>query len=205
MGSWTIHGDPSRLVEYVTEKALKRLEEIYSEHEKEVTRIFGERSKRLVETIKRDLEESLRNLEYVFESSRSRLEIESRNRVYEAMSRMVSEAMKRAREEIVSVVRRDERVYEKMLRKTLETILRDIKSEEIVIETDSVGKRILEERIREILPGVRARILETDSVRAGVIVYPPSREVVYRYDIDTMISNVEEELKIVISKVLFGS
>ncbi|MEZ0290391.1 MAG: hypothetical protein ABWJ42_04805 [Sulfolobales archaeon] len=207
MATWSFIGDPSKIVEYALDKAAKEIEERYKEIEEYVMKTYTEKVKRLLNEMKREFDEKIRSIEYLIESNRSRLEIEYKNKINELRNSIIEELFERAREEILNKFSQDERLYERFLREYVKQIIREFREgESIIIETDSVGALVLERFLREenSYSRYRVSVRVSNRVRKGFEIYSESRDIIYRYDIDTLIESVREELKISINKALVG-
>lgn len=208
VSKWEFYGDLSKVIEYTIDKAVKRIEEKYESLEKDLKKIFTERIKRISSDIRRDFEERLRSIEYDIESKRSKLEIELKNNIGESRSKAIESLYRRAREDIINLFNQDKNLYKKFLRIYLVSVLREFREKEsIIIETDPVGVELISEILGEenLIKRYNIDVKASNDIRKGFRTYSAGREIVYRYDIDTLIDSVEQELKIVISKTLFGA
>jgi vacuolar-type H+-ATPase subunit E/Vma4 len=102
-------------------------------------------------------------------------------------------------------VRSDKEIYEKLIRRFINIISKDLENNEFVIETDEEGVEIVRRELEKIRIDLRRiHINVSKNISGGFIAYTSNREITYRYDINTLIDNIEEELKTVINKTLSG-
>jgi vacuolar-type H+-ATPase subunit E/Vma4 len=205
-----IFGDPARLAEHVINKTLRRIHEIYSEYKRDLSKIFHERIEKILREEEKRLEDNIRNLEYSFESYRSKLDIEERNRLSKEANQLIDEVFREARERIINFLISNKPIYRKFLAKNLERVFRDIRSEYVIVETDPETVELIRDIVNELIKDVsevrnkKLRVEVNERLRGGFIVYSETKDVVYRYDLATLINSLEEELKLVINKTLFG-
>jgi len=200
---YRIYGDPQKIVEEIGEeiadKISKSIEEIKSTAKKEAYEAISRKALELRSRI----DDSLKRYRNFVESTRSKIEVElkkiSERRKEEWVNKIVAEIKERFIRGIVS----DKNSYRELLKRSLESVLTSEK--EIHIETNDSTAELLEEIIEEL--GLRERIRSINkslNIRGGFIATSPDRSIRYNYTLEHMIDNNIYELKVRISRILFG-
>ncbi len=205
--SLEVIGDPRKLLESAEREFLdvlmKEIENIRSDGAGIINRAFESKDRELRSRI----EEAVRNSRLRVESVRSKVEVEIKNYRDKVKEELINKVFERVRERIYNELAGDENRYRSYLRATLETVVRSLDGS-FIVEADGRTVEIIRGLVREYFKDHEDRIelrkMEGGDGIIGFIAYTPDGLIKFNYKLDEVFSSMEYDLKVVISRNLFG-
>lgn len=200
---YRIHGNPERVIGSVEEDLVEKLEKAMDAVESEAAKLLDQALGMRISELMRKIDDAEKNYVNALESARSKAEVELKKRGERRKEEWVLKAVEEVKSKFVKIVVSDEELY----RSYLERSLRDVLSNEdkILVQTDQRTARIIEEISRSADFKERVEITSTDlKALGGFIALSTDGSVRYNYTLDHVVSSREYELKVKISKTLFG-
>ena len=205
--SLEVIGDPRKLLESAEREFLdvlmKEIENIRSDGVGIINRAFESKDRELRSRI----EEAVRNSRLRVESVRSKVEVEIKNYRDKVKEELINKVFERVRERIYNELAGDENRYRSYLRATLETVVRSLDGS-FIVEADDRTVEIIRGLVREYFKDHEDRIelrkMEGGDGIIGFIAYTPDGLIKFNYKLDEVFSSMEYDLKVVISRNLFG-
>lgn len=200
---YRIHGDPEKIIASVEEELVNKLEKAAEAVESEATKLLSQLLGKRIGELLRRIEDAEKNYVNALESARSKAEVELKKMGERRKEEWILRAVEEVKSSFIRRVLEDEGLY----RSYLERSLRDVLSSEerILVQADERTARIIEEISRSAGFGERVRIESLDlKSSGGFVALSGDGGVRYNYTLDHVISSREYELKVKVSKTLFG-
>jgi len=201
--SYRVYGDPQKIVEEITSEILEKLEKMYGELEESIKRDLGDLVDKKVSELRAKIDEGIKRYRGAVESARSKAEVELKKAAEQRREEWINRAVEDVRSAFIKELVSNREHYRMFLKRSLEAVLAF--EDEVHIETNRDSLGLLEEVVREINAGDRVKSLSGGLRTAGgFIAYSKDRSIRYNYTLEHVVESSMYELKVRISRILFG-
>ncbi|MEM4970866.1 MAG: V-type ATP synthase subunit E family protein [Sulfolobales archaeon] len=200
---YRIYGDPQKIVEEISSEILERLEKMFEELRNNVKRDLEDLINKKASELRSRIDEGIKKYRGTIESSRSKLEVELKKIAEQRREIWINKVVDDVRNRFIKELLDNRELYKKFLRRSLEAVL--ALEGEVYIETNDSSLSLVKEVIEEIGAGDRVRSVSGGAkISGGFIALSRDRSIRYNYTLDHVIETSLYELKVRISRILFG-
>lgn len=200
---YRIYGDPKKIVEEVSSEMLEKLEKMFGELKSSIKKDLEDLLNKKALELRSKIDESIKRYQSAIESKRSKIEVELKKIAEQRRETWISKAVEEIKERFIKELLNNRDLYRDFLKKSIETVL--ALESEVHIETNHVSANLVREIIDEL--GVRDRVKSISGelkISGGFIAFSKDRSVRYNYTLEHVIEASLYELKVRISRILFG-
>ncbi|MEB3788121.1 MAG: V-type ATP synthase subunit E [Desulfurococcales archaeon] len=198
-----VYGDPAKIAEKAVARELaaaeKNVEEAYQAGLKLIEDAYEKALRKALDTVTGELQ----RLQERYESKRSKLELELKNRVAEEKSKYIDmvleEAFKRLLED------KQGEWYRAYIERSLERALRELPEGDVIVEANPGDLGLVEEAKARVAGGERIKeVKPTEAITGGIVASTPDGGQRVDLSLDLLFKIVEPRLRLVASRALFG-
>jgi len=202
-GVHRVYGDPQKIVEEIASEILDKLDRMYRELEENVKRDLEVQVGRKVSELRARIDEGIKRYRGAVESARSKAEVEMKKAAEQRREEWINRVVEEVKDMFARELTRDEGLYKKFLHRSLETVLAF--ENEVHIETNKDTLELIEEVVKELKASNRVKSLSGELKTAGgFIAYSKDRSIRYNYTLEHVVESSMYELKVRVSRILFG-
>jgi len=201
--TYRIYGDPQKIVEEVSSEILEKLEKMFGELRNSIKRDLEDLVNKKVSELRSRIDEGIKKYQGTVESSRSKIEVELKKIAEQRREMWINKVVEDAKNRFIEELLENKELYKKFLRRSLEAVL--ALEGEVYIETNNASLNLVKEIIEEIGAGDKIRSISGEAkIDGGFIAFSGDRSIRYNYTLEHVIETNLYELKVRISKILFG-
>ncbi len=201
--TYRIYGDPQKIVDEVSSEALEKLEKMFGELRSSVKRDLEDLINKKAAELRSRIDEDIKKYRGTVESSRSKIEVELKKIAEQRREMWINKVVEDVKNRFIKELLENKELYKKFLRRSLEAVL--ALEGEVHIETNNASLNLVKEIIEEIGAGDKIRSISGGAkIDGGFIALSRDRSIRYNYTLEHVIEINLYELKVRISKILFG-
>ncbi len=201
--TYRIYGDIQKIVDEVSSEVLERLEKMFGELRSSVKRDVEDLINKKVAELRSRIDEGIKRYRGTVESSRSKIEVELKKIAEQRREMWINKVVEDVKNRFIKELLENRELYKKFLRRSLEAVL--TLEGELHIETNNASLNLVKEIIEEIEAGDKIRSISGGAkIDGGFIALSRDRSIRYNYTLEHVIETNLYELKVKISKILFG-
>ncbi len=198
-----VYGDPAKMAEKAVARELaaaeKNVEEAYQAGLKLIEDAYEKALRKALDTIASEVQ----RLQERYESKKSKLELELKNRTAEEKSRYIDMVLEEAFKKLLEDKQGE--WYKSYVERSLERALRELPEGQIIVEANPADVGLVENAKSRVPGGERiAEIRADESITGGIVTSTPDGSQRMDLSLDLLIKIIEPRLRLIAGRTLFG-